>query len=191
MYDDTQRGTESHPRPGLDGQDNNVLFDIDAIRAELASEQIEVREIESTLPPMKLNIGLTTNGVDKPSVSPYDNLRGTKSCEGDLAVRERDETSLSSPSLAYHGLGSPGLSRRAEIGRVSFQSSDDRLEVTSSPTEQSRKPVQDVVQTTAPFRPDIRHTYSMPVDITKFEHNAWLDDDPDYGKEQEITLTFE
>lgn len=46
---------------GLDGEhggerDSNhgVLFDVDAIRAELAKEHLEVREIESTLPPMRL-----------------------------------------------------------------------------------------------------------------------------------------
>lgn len=39
------------PSSTLDG---NVLFDIDAIRKELASEMIEVRELSSTLPPMQI-----------------------------------------------------------------------------------------------------------------------------------------
>ncbi|KAI5297455.1 Transmembrane and coiled-coil domain-containing protein 4 [Ascosphaera atra] len=34
----------------------NVLFDIDAIRAELAAEHMDVRELQSTLPPMKLDL---------------------------------------------------------------------------------------------------------------------------------------
>ncbi|KAL4922741.1 hypothetical protein BDW62DRAFT_2487 [Aspergillus aurantiobrunneus] len=34
----------------------SVLFDIDAIRAELASEMMEVKQLESTLPPMKLDL---------------------------------------------------------------------------------------------------------------------------------------
>lgn len=33
-----------------------VLFDVEAIRAELAKEKLEVKELESTLPPMKLEI---------------------------------------------------------------------------------------------------------------------------------------
>lgn len=39
-----------------DGHDNGhgVLFDVDAIRAELAKEHMEVRELQSTLPPIKL-----------------------------------------------------------------------------------------------------------------------------------------
>jgi hypothetical protein len=42
-------------RHGEDGDSNRgVLFDVDAIRAELAKEHLEVRELQSTLPPMKL-----------------------------------------------------------------------------------------------------------------------------------------
>ena len=50
----------NHKRNGSAGQapgilsDSNVLFDIDAIRRELASEMIEVRELDSTLPPMQI-----------------------------------------------------------------------------------------------------------------------------------------
>ena len=40
---------------GEDGDSNRgVLFDVDAIRAELAKEHVEVRELQSTLPPMRL-----------------------------------------------------------------------------------------------------------------------------------------
>lgn len=37
-----------------------VLFDIDAIRAELASEQMDVKELESTLPPIKVDLNSPT-----------------------------------------------------------------------------------------------------------------------------------
>jgi hypothetical protein len=50
-----------HESKGVDGnhggeRDSNtgVLFDVDAIRAELAKEHLGVREIQSTLPPMRL-----------------------------------------------------------------------------------------------------------------------------------------
>ncbi|KAK7905364.1 hypothetical protein LTR67_000085 [Exophiala xenobiotica] len=42
---------QHRPSGELDG---NVLFDIDAIRKELESEMIEVRELDSTLPPMQI-----------------------------------------------------------------------------------------------------------------------------------------
>ena len=48
----------SHKRSGSAGQepgaDGNVLFDIEAIRRELAGEMIEVRELDSILPPMQI-----------------------------------------------------------------------------------------------------------------------------------------
>ncbi|KAI5282660.1 hypothetical protein KEM52_003625, partial [Ascosphaera acerosa] len=37
-------------------RNSTVLFDIDAIRAELAGEQIDVKELESTLPPIKVDL---------------------------------------------------------------------------------------------------------------------------------------
>lgn len=54
--------TSQNPSAGINN--GSILFDIDAIRAEvaeLAKEGIEVREIESTLPPMKLNINSSTS----------------------------------------------------------------------------------------------------------------------------------
>ncbi|CAK7227544.1 hypothetical protein SEUCBS140593_006614 [Sporothrix eucalyptigena] len=60
-----------------EGNNHGVLFDVDAIRAELAKEangreqdldleQLQVRELESTLPPMKLNY----SPVPSPALSP-------------------------------------------------------------------------------------------------------------------------
>ena len=48
-----KRNGSATSEPGLNG-DGNVLFDIEAIRRELASEMIEVRELDSTLPPMQI-----------------------------------------------------------------------------------------------------------------------------------------
>lgn len=51
-YQESKGINEGH---GEDGDSNRgVLFDVDAIRAELAKEHLEVRELPSTLPPMKL-----------------------------------------------------------------------------------------------------------------------------------------
>src|SRR5690606_33440131 len=43
---------------GAAGANPGVLFDVDAIRAELAKEklEVEVKELQSTLPPMKLDL---------------------------------------------------------------------------------------------------------------------------------------
>ncbi|KAJ9604414.1 hypothetical protein H2200_011248 [Cladophialophora chaetospira] len=57
---ETYNATDSaHKRNGSLGQEGvdpngNVLFDIEAIRRELAGEMIDVRELDSTLPPMQI-----------------------------------------------------------------------------------------------------------------------------------------
>ncbi len=56
----------SHKRNGSTGQESsdpnaNILFDIEAIRRELAGEMIDVRELDSNLPPMQIT-SLTKDG---------------------------------------------------------------------------------------------------------------------------------
>ena len=92
-YDDKMRGDPG----GEEGKGKNVLFDIEAIRAELESEHMEVRQLESTLPPMKLDLNVpspkdislhrptksrTEGMLDQPQQAPYANLRETKSFDG-------------------------------------------------------------------------------------------------------------
>jgi hypothetical protein len=67
--------------------ENPVLFDIDAIRKEVAAlstayddpEPIEIKEIKSTLPPMKIDISQTSS-------NPYSTLRTTKSYNDSLPI---------------------------------------------------------------------------------------------------------
>ncbi|KAI5291087.1 hypothetical protein KEM54_006353, partial [Ascosphaera aggregata] len=56
------------PHTDDSGGQGSVLFDIDAIRAELASESIDVKELESTLPPIKLDLHSPSQaGIQKES----------------------------------------------------------------------------------------------------------------------------
>lgn len=64
----------------LSKKHDSVLFDIDAIRAELASENFEVKELESTLPPMKLDFSSPAASPAVPSSS-LGTLRDTKSAD--------------------------------------------------------------------------------------------------------------
>ncbi|KFY34500.1 hypothetical protein V494_06735 [Pseudogymnoascus sp. VKM F-4513 (FW-928)] len=64
----------------LSKKHDSVLFDIDAIRAELASENFEVKELESTLPPMKLDFSSPAASPAVPSSS-LGALRDTKSAD--------------------------------------------------------------------------------------------------------------
>ncbi|KAL8970373.1 MAG: hypothetical protein Q9183_001555 [Haloplaca sp. 2 TL-2023] len=88
-YDDSMRTGENGANgddANGNGNNNNVLFDIDAIRAELASEQIEVRQLESTLPPMKLEINGAKSSAEWNAQLPPP-LRETKSYEASMVSK--------------------------------------------------------------------------------------------------------
>ena len=75
---------------GSGSNNDGVLFDVEAIRAELASEMIEVKELQSTLPPMKLDIA--------PAItSPREPLRATQSFPAPLPSNDFRSSSNSSP----------------------------------------------------------------------------------------------
>ena len=89
-YDDSMRKSSDDFGTG-NAEGGNVLFDIEAIKAELASEQIEVKQLESTLPPMKLNLnGSATDGERAPQ-SPYLSLRETKSYHASEAIHPKTD----------------------------------------------------------------------------------------------------
>lgn len=100
-YDDQMREGRNGQGQTASGDDgtSNVLFDIEAIKAELASEQIEVKQLESTLPPMKLSLNDSEISVDRTQQSPYSNIRETKGYNGDLQERPELKSGNSQASL--------------------------------------------------------------------------------------------
>ena len=97
-YDDSMRKSSDDFGTGS-AEGESVLFDIEAIKAELASEQIEVKQLESTLPPMKLDLNGSATEEDKQPQSPYSNLRGTKSYDASMAMRPKPNADTSHNSL--------------------------------------------------------------------------------------------
>ncbi len=193
-----QQGRSSvSPASEANGAEKSAFFDVDAIRAELASEQIQIKEIESTLPPMKLDISCS---VDLDSAKSSTDMsssaaKPTKSIEDGLAVRPKEETILSSPSLVY---SNPSLARRSESGSnwtdpayVPFSSKPASFTRASPSPPPPPPPPSNGRSTPLPLRPNIQHTYSVPAGFGQLERDAWLNDDPGFGAEQEITLTFE
>lgn len=97
-YDDSMRKSSDDFGTGS-AEGGNVLFDIEAIKAELASEQIEVKQLESTLPPMKLDLNGSATEEDKQPQSPYSNLRGTISYDASMAMPPKPNADTSHNSL--------------------------------------------------------------------------------------------
>ena len=88
-------GGDDFSTSAAEGLSGNVLFDIDAIKKELESEQIEVKQLESTLPPMKLDLNGNKKGDTAPQ-NPYSTLHSSKSYDHSLAYRPNNNAASNS-----------------------------------------------------------------------------------------------
>ena len=221
-YDDRMRengGGDDFSTHAADGQ-GNVLFDIEAIKAELASEQIEVRQLESTLPPMKLNVNGAAgiDGDKKSQQSPYSTLRETKSYDESTAYRfHKPEGPASQASLPNEQTQNPfnkgydeyNLSTDSMVnGKPSVEHSTPSFSPKHSPSPQPSprfpttapapaSPLRESHNVTPPTlqRPALRTSMTSPGSTTSgvsLEHNAWADEDEDddFGREREVKMTF-
>ena len=183
-------------------QANKVLFDVDAIRAEvadLAAEGIQVREIKSTLPPMKLDLdqeSLSPTG----SNSPHSSLRQTRSFSGNPSLINGTwaaKSTASRPPYDYQydhdDLDDSNIS-------MTFETPDPRPPPPSakaSPASASLRGAQfpaSLPSLTTEQRPALYSSNTMPSTSRHANpsHNAWNDDDEDeFGREKEVSMTFE
>ncbi|KAK3995466.1 hypothetical protein QBC44DRAFT_234036 [Cladorrhinum sp. PSN332] len=209
-----------------DGNNHGVLFDVDAIRAELAKEvkensknggspvdedALQVKEIKSTLPPMKLEI--------KPNDSPTQLSRARTPS---YSVRESPIPTVSRGSPSHERKVSHGIpertptvpSSRAESSSYYYQPhgagmSDDEIQMTfdsgfddkppstaaggysSSKTgwDSPSSPPPAPAASSSSTRPGVRTSQTVP-NISLAD--PWADDglDDDFGKEKEISMTF-
>ncbi|KAK6213973.1 hypothetical protein QIS74_09975 [Colletotrichum tabaci] len=202
IYEDsTKDGSKPNPRTeDKEGNNHGVLFDVEAIRAELAKEkntstqedpeEFQVKELKSTLPPMKLDLNSSNS-----SLNPRDNLRETKSAyavpnrasyetTGSYSYTpERTPTFRSSQTFSptqralspYHAAPSP-LEEEVEM---TFDTSFH------DPPPAPRPPPKD----DPPTRPEMKSAQTVP-NMTASNPWADIDDEDDFGKEKEIQMTF-
>jgi Protein of unknown function (DUF726) len=214
MYEESKGDFKVSKTEDAEGNNHGVLFDIDAIRAELASEQMEVRELKSTLPPMKLDLGSSS------TANPRTSLRETKSYEAATMLTPNPPLR---PSPAHSPRGSiserppvyrsPSISGRGEEDAVSmtfdtsYQSpprsasgSFNHLPLQSSPSpnlsQLSFKPpsAEPTDRAATLRRPSLKNSSTLPLPTAlpaiNLDHNAWADDDEEFGREREIEMTF-
>ncbi|PNY28550.1 membrane protein [Tolypocladium capitatum] len=158
-----------------EGNNHGVLFDIDAIRAELAKEardgapeeELQVKEIQSTLPPMKLDLSPISAPSSSPAVGGRNPLRETKNADV-LAVHGPNETRASQDPPAY-APGPPEEEMQMTFD-TSFHDETTRDDGLARPTMKTP------------------NTNTLP-DMTLTD--PWADaEDEDFGKEKEISMTF-
>ncbi|RAO71260.1 uncharacterized protein BHQ10_007272 [Talaromyces amestolkiae] len=202
-YDPDQPGLVPHPdSPNSSSGRDSVLFDIDAIRAELASEQIEVKQLESTLPPIKLD--LNNNNPDRPELRPSKSENDARTLSDSLPSTTKNTPELSYPapassdSKAKHD-DSPNKHDYdpEEDVQLTFDTAYHNTSTTITPlgastfdneynynnNSNNRLHDQDI---SSMSRPPLHSAATTPVD---FGHNAWAEGTN--HNEGEIHMTFE
>lgn len=178
VYEDSSKGgPEGSKTEDKEGNNHGVLFDVDAIRAELAKEdELQPRELKSTLPPMKLDLS-----PPPASSNPRDTLRETKSDEAvfkgstfeyRLSQEEHSQTTFPSRGLDYHTPLPP----------------DDEIQMTfDTAFVEHANPPSPPLKDLPLARPEIKTAQTTP---NLALADPWADDDEDFGKEKEISMTF-
>ncbi|OOQ87067.1 hypothetical protein PEBR_18642 [Penicillium brasilianum] len=161
------RNSSPHNAAEPNSAPGSVLFDIEAIRAELASEAIEVKQLESTLPPMKLD--LNRPSTTQP-VTPVQNDLTPKEPKPCLP-RTASEPQLSTEVHSPHAMADPVPSHMEGPIEMTFDTTS-RPEVRSSSST-----IHTGIGATA-------------LGAMAMEPNAWADHDHGRG-EDEIQMTFE
>jgi hypothetical protein len=212
MYDERAKGAGAmEPKEGdLENKAEGVLFDVDAIMAEVAelsAQGVEIKQLESTLPPMKLNL------------EPTPPLRATKSFNDSIAsTPQKLGSPVTAPSTAdkamfdrkttnnhaydeYDEYELNGSARGEEDISMSFESpSKPRVELglpgihhTSTAPPQLPSPEHDISwdsSSAAALRPPLKSHITTPA-VISLDHNAWADEEDEFGKETEMKMTFE
>lgn len=252
-YDERSKELPHENRPEEGDAEGGVLFDVDVIRSqvarvaaqhELEAEGIEVRELETTLPPMKLDTSAPSSRLGAPALrsnkSYNDATPPTLQVNGDGTALERHSTNPSSrPSYdnwddydRQQGTSanddnvsmtfdtsykepptgtSSGMVSRTSLDPHSGQHATDipaplpkeswrRSPSPGAWSEQPHPPppAEDRWHRKSPSprpppveeRPPLPSNSSAIGAYADHEHNAWKDDDDDFGKEKEVTMTF-
>jgi len=179
-------------------RESRVLFDIDAIRAELESEQMEVRQLESTLPPMKLDLTESKAATEKIPQGTFPPLRSTKSYD-ETALPPYSEVHPDIPRINLPN----GHEETFQVKNLDEEHKNGDAKATMSfdphpPLPSAALAWQSTTPppastSTAPHRPELRSAATMPAASTglSLEHNAWADEDEDCGHEKEVKMSFE
>lgn len=187
--------------------ENPVMFDIDAIRAEVAAlsaDGIEVKEIPSTLPPMKIDMSQT-------SPNPYSALRETKSYNDSLGVASQNPAASTS-NLSTHSGAS--FTHQNGTQKKSFEEYDETADgglamtfdtsfrdtpaykspVMGYETPREPSPMAPMWKDSPTERPPLRTSMTEPSSSANMTpgYNAWADEfEDDFGKERDMKMTFE
>ena len=203
-YDERSKAEPTTSKDTHEKRESRVLFDIDAIRAELESEQMEVRQLESTLPPMKLELNGSRVSTERIPQNSNPSLRESKSFDSaNLSVKQRPENTSQLNLPNGHSINPfhndyeyqehvDDFKHGKENIAMSFETATLPVSLglpSVAPTWPDRSPD----RPGTPQRPELRSVATMPTisNGIGLEHNAWVEEDEDFGREKEVSLSFE
>ena len=208
-YDDRLTGGVEPGRG--ENADATVLFDFEAIRAEvveLAAQGVRVKALDSTLPPIKVDINAPhANGLN----GQRDMLRETKSFDASPRARPDHRPTATSRSFDYNEYDDRHVPSGEESISMTFETSDPQPQRWLSPERDV--PMLHLEPPEPPNTPPTKYpphgplstttTSPLPETPARFghglvehdlpaNHNVWADDeDDDFGTEKELKMTFE
>lgn len=186
------------PNPETSNDDKGVLFDIDAIRAELESEQMEVRQLESTLPPMKLDLnGPPKAAREEVPEAPFSVLRATKSLDSS-SLPTLQPSDSESPNPHFPNGHSSHPDRLSDDITDPPTHADSQITMSFDPPPLPSAAFawesQDADAPVKPHRPELKTAKTTPAAMggPHLTHNAWADDEEeDFCGEREVQMSFE
>ncbi|KAJ5412286.1 uncharacterized protein N7487_006645 [Penicillium crustosum] len=180
---DVDKNTSPRDSSEPESTPGTVLFDIEAIRAELHSEAIEIKELESTMPLMKLDLNAPSE--PQPAQPSPPAPKRPKTPELPAASRTSSLPPQASGQYSPHGPNEFSPVPKHEEMEMTFDTSFH-----DSPRYQH-----DEIHS----RPELRTASTMPTMPTvgssalgamALEPNAWADHDQGH-RDGEISMTFE
>ncbi|CRL23734.1 Protein of unknown function DUF726 [Penicillium camemberti] len=180
---DVDKNTAPRDSSEPESTPGTVLFDIEAIRAELHSEAIEIKELESTMPLMKLDLNAPSEPQPAQPSPPVS--KRPKTPELPAAPRTSSLPPQASGQYSPHGPNEFSPVPKHEDMEMTFDTSFH-----DSPRYQH-----DEIHS----RPELRTASTMPTMPTvgssalgamAMEPNAWADHDQGH-RDGEISMTFE
>ncbi|KAH7123765.1 hypothetical protein B0J11DRAFT_529839 [Dendryphion nanum] len=199
VYDENSKAP-AVPKDGEPGSaENPVLFDIEAIQREVAALSAqgidyEIKEIKSTLPPLKIESPALHSTTTTSSPPPP--LRETKSYNDSLGITAPNTGgSTSNVSTTSNGNKEMGSSKK-----YSFEEYDEFADGGMSMTfetsfkdtpSKSHTPPAEPSWVEPAERPALKsHATDSNVNLAP-NYNAWADEfDDDFGKEKDLKMTF-
>jgi hypothetical protein len=208
-YDEKVRNGGSDDKDALESRAGGVLFDVDALRAEvaeLAAQGIQVRELpESTLPPMRLDIGPPPGLGDAAATG-----AAPREPAGKLAGESESSSSPPPPPPQVKNAAAAtttttttsGEAKTAAIAAIAAIAATAAVGASASTAAVASKQGRSATLPEVPQmplsheaaqRPPLRSLMTAPaVPIVSLEHNAWVDEfEDDFGQEKDVSLTFE